>query len=201
MSGDIAFVGDVHGNLNALRGLWDALVARGEQHTVFLGDYINKGPQSAEVLRELIQYSHNGRATLLKGNHEVALLEAIESGDLTVFLKMGGAMTIRSYTGPRVGANVAEEFRTAVPEEHLEAMRRMSDTYETEVVIAQHLPPTHTSKFRISAHTPVGIRPRIGPSSAELDTGCGSGGGRLTALLWPSRDYLQVDADGALVTT
>jgi len=201
VSAEIAFVGDVQGNLSALRGLCDVLAARGEPHAVFLGDYVNKGTQSAEVMQELLAYSRAGRATLLMGNHEAALLDALDTGDLTTFLKMGGAMTIRSYVGARVGPDVLRDFRARFPNEHLDAIRRMPETYESDDLIAQHTPPAaSTPKFRISAHVPVGELPRIGRHSAQLDTGCGAESGRLTALLWHSLDYVQVDARGATVT-
>lgn len=201
MSVVIAFVGDVHGNLDALRGLCDLLGARGVPHAVFLGDYVNKGAQSAEVMRELLADSRSGRATLLKGNHEAALLEALDTGDLRKFLKMGGAMTIRSYVGAKVGPDVLADFRTSFPQEHVDAIRRMPEIYESDDVIAQHTPPTASkTKFRISAHVPVGELPRFWHDSVQLDTGCGAESGRLTALLWPSRDYVQVDARGRVVT-
>jgi len=201
VSAEIAFVGDVHGNLSALRGLCHVLAARGEPHTVFLGDYVNKGAQSAEVMQELLAHARAGRATLLRGNHEVALLEALDTGDLTTFLKMGGAMTIRSYVGVKVGPDVLSDFRAKLPREHLDALRRMPQTYESDDLIAQHTPSAApTPKFRISAHVPVGKLPRIGRHSAQVDTTCGSESGRLTALLWPSLDYIQVDARGAIVT-
>ena len=201
MSAEIAFVGDVHGNLSALRGLCQALTARGEAHAVFLGDYVNKGAQSAEVMQELLAYSRAGRVTLLAGNHEAALLDALDSGDLTAFLKMGGAMTIRSYVGGKVGPDVLKSFRASFPSEHLDAIRRMPVTYESDDLIAQHVPPAaSTSKFRISAHVTVGELPRIRRRSAQLDTGCGNESGRLTAMLWPGLNYVQVDARGTIVT-
>ena len=200
MSDETAFVGDVHGNLEALRGLNTALAALGQPHVVYLGDYVNKGQRSAEVMEQLLRSSQAGQATLLRGNHEAALLDAFETADLSAFLKMGGAMTIRSYVGRDVGPDVLADFKAAFPNEHLDAIRQMADRYETNEVIAQHGPsaPT-TSKFRISAHVPVGELPRIGPSSAELDTSGGAESGRLTALLWPSRNYVQVDTSGSLV--
>ncbi|MBL6275412.1 metallophosphoesterase [Micromonospora fiedleri] len=198
MNVEVAFVGDVHGNVNALRGLCDLLTSRGGPHMVFLGDYINKGSESAAVMRELLEQSRNGRATLLAGNHESVLREAFEAENLTAFLKMGGAMTIRSYVNGRVGADVLREFRASFPSEHLEALRRMPQTYETDDLIAQHLPPpASVKKFRISGHLPVGKLPRVGRNFAQLDTGCGDKYGRLSALLWPSRDVVQVDARGA----
>ena len=200
MTAEIAFVGDVHGNVSALRRLCHILTERGRLHAVFLGDYINKGAESAGVMLELFAYSQGGRATLLRGNHETALLEALETGNLAAFLKMGGAMTIRSYVGGHVGPDVLLDFRAHFPIAHLDAIRGMTETYELADVIAQHNPPSRsTGKFQISAHVPVGKLPRVGRHSAELDTGCGTPGGRLTALLWPSLNCVQVDAHGAVV--
>jgi serine/threonine protein phosphatase 1 len=201
VTNELAFVGDVHGNRRALQGLLDVLAARGGLHAVFLGDYINKGTESAAVMAQLLAYSQSGNATLLKGNHEGALLDAIDKGDLSVFLKMGGAMTIRSYVGGKVGPDVLRDFRASLPREHLEAVRRMPETYELDDLIAQHIPSgASTHKYRISAHVPVGKLPRIGRDSAQLDTGCGDETGRLTALIWPSLEYTQVDADGSIVS-
>ncbi|MBQ0901312.1 metallophosphoesterase [Micromonospora sp. U21] len=200
MNVEVAFVGDVHGNVDALRGLCDLLSSRGGPHMVFLGDYINKGPDSAAVMRELLEQSRTGRATLLAGNHESVLLEAFKTEDLAAFLKMGGAMTIRSYVNGRVGADVLRDFRARFPSEHLEALRSMPQTYETDDLIAQHMPPLASAdKFRISGHLPVGELARVGHNSAQLDTGCGDESGRLSALLWPSRDVVQVDARGAVL--
>jgi serine/threonine protein phosphatase 1 len=201
MSVELALVGDVHGNLRAVQGLWDVLVRRDVPHVVFLGDYINKGAQSGYVLQELISHAETGRATLLAGNHEAALLDALDRQDLSGFLKMGGAMTIRSYVGGRVGSDVLGDFLTSLPPEHLEALRGMPPTYETEDLVAQHIPSrSPTPKFRVSAHVPIGNLPRIGHRSAQLDTGCGTDSGRLTALLWPALNYIQVDNHGAVVT-
>ena len=197
----LAFVGDVHGNLHALQGLWDALSALRVPHVVFLGDYINKGADSAAVLAELVILSQTGRVTLLAGNHEIALIDALDRGDLGGFLKMGGAATIRSYIRGDVGPDVLAEFSKELPPSHLELLQGLSPSYETDDLIAQHLPVEGAgARFSFSAHAPVGHAPRIGRRSAQLDTGCGSGSGRLTAALWPSLEYVQVDADGDLIT-
>lgn len=200
MSDETAFVGDVHGNISSLNGLTGELARRGARHMVFLGDYINKGPHSAEVLDELVALSGSGSATLLSGNHEKALLEALDTEDLMSFLKMGGAMTIRSYVGAKVGPDVLSDFRASLPRLHLDALRGMADTWESEDVIARHVPSDMASrKFQISAHVPVGTLPKVGHNSSQLDTGCGTETGRLTALLWPSLEYIQVDARGEVV--
>lgn len=201
MNTELAFVGDVHGNLSALRGLWDVLVLREVPHVVFLGDYINKGASSADVMRDLISHAESGSATLLAGNHEAALLDALDRQDLSGFLKLGGAITIRSYVGGRVGPDVLGDFLASLPPKHLDALRGMPARFETDNLIAQHTRPSSPSpKFCVSAHVRVGNLPRIGRRSALLDTGCGSDSGRLTALLWPQRTYIQVDNYGAVVT-
>lgn len=198
MTDKLAFVGDIHGNLGAahriVRAVWD----RGVERIVFLGDYINKGERSAEVLTFLIDLWKEDRALLLMGNHEAALLEAIETGVLGSFLRMGGAMTIRSYVQGHVGPDVLADLLRGMPLEHLEALRAMPQAFEIDGLVAQHIPRVMTTaRFQVSAHVPVGPRPRIGDGFAMLDTGCGdSPTGRLTAFLWPSQKYLQVEAAG-----
>lgn len=201
MTNEYAFVGDVHGDYVALRHLWNQLAHVGVEHTVFLGDYVNKGPQSAEVLSLLSSLFSDGSVTLLRGNHEAALLEAVQTRDLARFLKMGGAATIRSYVGRAVQADVWRDFVEEFPQDHLELIQNMPVTFEVDQLIARHVPDgPRSTKYLVSAHRFAGLRPRIGHSSAQIDTGCGNPGGRLTAFLWPSRDYLQVDINGRVVS-
>ena len=200
MKGQTAFVGDVHGNVDALRGIWSLLSDLAVERAVFLGDYINKGPKSADAISMLRQLASGDRVTLLRGNHEIALLDALAKQDLAPFLKMGGAMTIRSYVGHSVGPDVLTEFVAAMPPEHVALLRGLTEIYETGHVIARHCPwDAPPEKYVISAHTPVGRVPRIGPDAAQIDTGCGDPGGRLTALMWPSLNYIQVDEHGEAV--
>ena len=199
MSEQTAFIGDVHGNIEALRGLLEA-VSPLAQHLVFLGDYINKGAHSAEVLGELLPLQRSGAATLLRGNHETAMLEALDSSDLSAFLKMGGAATIRSYVSGPVGPDVSAAWRRAIPQDHIAALRQMAATYETADLVAAHTESDATGgRFSVSAHVSVGELPLIDAHYAHVDTGCGTPSGRLTAFLWPSRAYVQVDEVGAVV--
>jgi hypothetical protein len=198
---EIAFVGDIHGNLAALNGIADLLVNDADiEHIVFLGDYINKSRDSAKVIARLVEISATGVVTVLRGNHETEMLNAIDSGDLAAFLKKGGASTIRSYVGRPVRPDVIDDFRLCVPDEHIHFLREMREVYETPEIIASHFPSTaDDSRFRISAHIPVGEHPVIKQNSALLDTNCGTATGRLTAFLWPSRRFQQVDSAGRFV--
>jgi serine/threonine protein phosphatase 1 len=199
MTTETAFIGDVHGKLQPLIGILDGLHSRHISHAVFLGDYLNKGQESAQVIEHLITVSKSASVTLLRGNHESAFLVALETDNLGPFLKMGGAATIRSYVGGNVGPNVAADLKAHVPLKHIELFRRMPIQFQSEKVVASHEPLRDPdSRYRISAHIPVGPEPVIRSDSANIDTGCGTEGGRLTALLWPSLAYIQVDASGEL---
>jgi hypothetical protein len=195
---ETAFVGDIHGNSAALNGLFGLLDQVGNiDQIVFLGDYINKGRDSAAVIQTLLDKSKEFCVTTLCGNHETEMLTALETGDLASFLKMGGASTIRSYVKREVSPDVISDFRACVPIEHIEFLRRMPQLYETEYVIASHQQPvTNDTRFRISAHIPVGDLPAVSATFAYVDTGCGTSTGRLTALVWPSLTYFQVDCQG-----
>lgn len=197
MNDEYAFVGDIHANLTALQAMRRIVDDIGVAKVVFLGDYINKGADSARVIEELYDFQRARDAVLLAGNHEHALLSAVDRKDLSGFIKMGGAMTIRSYVGRPVGPDVLGDLIDCLPSRHLELLRAMPTHFETDHLIAQHVPTRQaTRKFHISAHVPVGQVPLIGEGFARLDTGCGSGDGRLTAFMWPSMTYVQVDNCG-----
>lgn len=96
-------IGDIHGCADALARLL-AEIARhsgGREHRlVFLGDYIDRGPDSAGVLR-ILQYidrTEGERATFLMGNHERMLLDAYEKPfGVTAWLENGGRSTLTSF--------------------------------------------------------------------------------------------------------
>lgn len=99
-------VGDVHGRLDLLDelleriGADDALRAPMETSIVFLGDLIDRGPESAAVVeRARALAASDGRVRFLAGNHEELFLNAL-NGDrrsLKLFTRVGGRETILSY--------------------------------------------------------------------------------------------------------
>lgn len=75
---------DIHGCLNALREKLVHVDLSGDNKMIFLGDYIDYGPQSGQVLRfiyELQQKHGPKKVIVLKGNHEAMLLEWINEFD------------------------------------------------------------------------------------------------------------------------
>ena len=91
-------IGDIHGCYVALRTLLDELRCDSDDLIVFLGDLVDRGPDSyrvVETVRELVQ---SGRAICMLGNHEQMALDAQESAEnLRFWLQVGGAQTLESY--------------------------------------------------------------------------------------------------------
>ena len=95
-------IGDIHGERGKLERLLDTLgPGRGDQ-LVFLGDYVDRGPDAAGVVSRLIELSREVSCTFLLGNHESMFLDflgwkgaAYFGGD--AFLMNGGDRTLASY--------------------------------------------------------------------------------------------------------
>jgi serine/threonine protein phosphatase 1 len=131
-------IGDIHGRLDLLkkvhRGIDADTSASSAAQTVgiYLGDYIDRGPDSAGVLSELIDRAMTRPACFLRGNHEQLLLDFLEGKDLLGQWKaVGGLATLLSYGLPGAllaGNNPEEEVQQALrqrlPAEHLEFLGR-----------------------------------------------------------------------------
>lgn len=96
-------VGDIHGYADKLTALLNRVRVTKQDQMVFLGDYIDRGPNSKAVINFLIDFSLRFPQTIfLRGNHEQQLLNFIHSGateDLEFFLKYGGEASLESYGG------------------------------------------------------------------------------------------------------
>lgn len=126
-------IGDIHGRLDLLDGLLAQIradeAARGgvPGALIFLGDLVDRGPQSAQVIDRLIALKVERPGTrVLLGNHEEVFLGAL-AGDrktLRFFTRIGGAETILSYgiAADRYAAadfdELAQWLADAVPAAH-----------------------------------------------------------------------------------
>jgi serine/threonine protein phosphatase 1 len=87
---------------------------------VMLGDYVDRGPQSREVLDELIRRSADDRVVCLRGNHEEIMVAGLEDPGAEIqWLVNGGSATLASYAGN-------------VPPERVAWLRGLAVSYETE---------------------------------------------------------------------
>jgi serine/threonine protein phosphatase 1 len=120
-------IGDIHGALHKLQNL----IARCEEHAdgrtptfVFVGDYIDRGPQSSGVIRFLIELQQRmpERVITLAGNHETTVLSVIDGATLADhWLSQGGRETLRSY-------GIADTRE--LPREHVDWMRSLRLSYD-----------------------------------------------------------------------
>ena len=93
-------IGDVHGMLDPLIRLLDALPLRSGDGLVFLGDYIDRGPASREVVELVSSLSRDRDVVFLRGNHEEMLLSCVERGEDCLTWEFNGAgATVRSFGG------------------------------------------------------------------------------------------------------
>jgi serine/threonine protein phosphatase 1 len=95
-------VGDIHGEVELLDELLAKLPHRPGDRFVFVGDYIDRGPDSRRVVDRLIAFSRERQCVFLLGNHESMFLDflgwrddAYFAGD--AFLPNGGDRTLASY--------------------------------------------------------------------------------------------------------
>jgi serine/threonine protein phosphatase 1 len=115
-------VGDVHGSLDKLKALVEACREHAdgrEMRFVFLGDYIDRGPDSAGVLRFMmsLQADLPKQIVALMGNHEAWALSLLDGVvPVGAWLRNGGAETLLSYGVKDVGN---------LPRAHLEWMRSL----------------------------------------------------------------------------
>ncbi|HAC62945.1 MAG TPA: serine/threonine protein phosphatase [Cyanothece sp. UBA12306] len=91
-------IGDVHGHYETLVTLLEKLAPNNDDEIYFLGDLIDRGPQSAQVVDFVIRNSYS----CLLGNHEQMLLKTLGFGELDhhqlqAWLYSGGYNTLVSY--------------------------------------------------------------------------------------------------------
>lgn len=135
-------VGDIHGRLDCLDDLLARIAADragydGPVAYIFLGDLIDRGPDSAGVVERLLALSRGDTPMrVLLGNHEEVMLIAM-SGDraaLAMFERIGGRATLRSYgIDPAAYDAMSVDERIvalarAVPEAHLAFLSAFEDS-------------------------------------------------------------------------
>lgn len=97
-------VGDIHGRADLLAQIFARIdadeAARPVQHsiTVFLGDYVDRGLHSRDVIDQLIERQVNRRVATLRGNHDDSMLRALHDMDVALrWLGAGGRETLHAY--------------------------------------------------------------------------------------------------------
>ncbi len=136
-------IGDIHGRIDLL----DSLLKRIDEHLsnspiehsiqVFLGDYIDRGPASREVIQRLIERSLRHKIVCLKGNHEAFLMKFLEEPvSFDDWRQWGGLPTLMSYglkpprrIEPAGDEEIAIALRQVMPLEHQKFLAKLPVTF------------------------------------------------------------------------
>jgi len=212
-------VGDIHGSYEKLIAIHSKITAKMKHgdFLIFLGDYIDRGPASFNVIEFLISISDN-RTFFLTGNHERMLIDYIAGKvDYSLYSYNGGDSTLKSYR-EMTGS-------VSLPPSHEKFFNGLVRYYEGRDFIAVHAglrpgfisldnqtdhdlvwirEPFFRSEHRfqktvIFGHTPTyHLHGRKGEVYIDdrrniigIDTGAVYGG-KLTCIIWPDRDFIQV---------
>jgi serine/threonine protein phosphatase 1 len=145
-------VGDVHGCLSLLRRLEtqiveDAAAVAGEKWIVMIGDYVDRGPESAQVIDHLLSPPPEGfRRFCLAGNHEAEMANFMRAPSAnSSWLGFGGRETLLSYGIPEQKFAAGQSRRALqqvvasyVPAEHLQFIARLPAMLETPHFVFVH---------------------------------------------------------------
>lgn len=208
-------IGDIHGCLAALERLWEAVDPSPGDRIVFIGDYIDRGPDSKGVIDFLLALPKNLDVTFLTGNHEEKIfLATLHQSELDHWLNDWGApATLESY-----GPGGLDD----VPDSHWEFMRTLRVYVETEthifvhanleadVPLEQQLPftvihkkfgepaPHRSGKIMICGHTAQKTHVPLNMGHAICIDTDPDRGGWLTCLHVESGSYWQTNQQGQL---
>lgn len=214
MSKQIVAIGDIHGCVKTLKALWSKLEPFEDALHIFVGDYIDRGPSSKQVVDFLLNVRHEKECVFLRGNHEEMLLEALNNKNTKNWLYNGGDATMQSYND---ASKVAD-----LPESHLNFYKETKLYHETDDYFFVHagVPPhqtiseslkenasnpfflwgrEHLNAFEVPWEKTIifGHTPRPYPIQKDkmigIDTGCvysELGYGKLTAVVLPDKTFI-----------
>ncbi len=185
-------LGDIHGCDVALRTLFEQVPLRADDVLIVLGDVIDRGPRSREVIDLLLDVAERCQLISVMGNHEEMLLDVLShTRPIREWLDLGGQETLLSYGG------IIDD----IPDEHRAYFAGMVDYWETETDIFIHASlhpdepmaqqrldrlrwktlkgnelPHYSDKRVICGHTPQPGEPLAFDGWLCIDTGAHQGG-------------------------
>lgn len=197
-------IGDIHGCYDKLMSLMDKISPTIDDTIIFLGDYIDRGPQTRDVIDYLIKLNEVTNCIFLTGNHEQMLLDYINDQNDDMFLYTGGYATLESYGNLNqlkehthmCFLNSLEWYNTDDQYIYVHAglvpnvALHEQDHHDLIWIRANFiLYPTKLTKKVIYGHTP-NRSPQVAIDKIGIDTGAFMGG-KLTAIQLPEETFIQ----------
>ncbi|MBN1635968.1 MAG: serine/threonine protein phosphatase [Deltaproteobacteria bacterium] len=207
-------IGDIHGCLYKLKDLLKQIEPGLNDTLIFLGDYIDRGYASRDVVDFLIDLADQARCVFLRGNHEEMFINFLEFGtNRNLYFANGGISTIMSYLEEAEFVSHSQVAK-ALPMNHRDFYAGLKWYYEDEGYIYVHagvrpfipfekqvnedllwirnefiFSPTGLTKKVIFGHTPF-TQVLIRDDKIGIDTGAVYGG-CLTAICLPEEIIIQ----------
>lgn len=130
MSGRILAIGDIHGCNTALDTLLSQIQVQPEDTVVLVGDIIDRGPGTRQVIDRLLELQQQCTLHFIRGNHEQMLFGVLEgTQDIVKWLVyFGGQEAVDAYGGSL----------EAIPAEHLDFLRSSIDYFDTSTEVFVH---------------------------------------------------------------
>ncbi len=210
--GKLFAIGDIHGCYKKLRILLEKVNIDFRHDTlIFMGDYIDRGPLSFEVVEYLIKLKKKHENIIfLRGNHEEMLLKYLAGHDRYVYLSNGGQQTLESYLKRSYDVDTGP-----IPQDHIEFLKSLDLYFQTDDFIFVHAglkegicledqvsedllwirrsfvkSKYDFGKCIIFGHTPFS-KPLVEPNKIGIDTGAVFGN-KLTCIELPTKKFYNV---------
>jgi serine/threonine protein phosphatase 1 len=134
-------IGDIHGCLEELACLVDQIPIEKDDRVVFLGDYVDRGPNSKGVISYLLEVEKRPlrEIVFLSGNHEEMFLSflGLGGGHGDMFLYNGGGSTLASYGIPQERA-FRKDNLAVIPPNHLAFLTGLKRYHVVESFLCVH---------------------------------------------------------------
>lgn len=152
-------ISDVHGCVNELNGLLEAAEYDSKRDQLLLiGDYVDRGPNSKETVKRVMELVLENGAIALRGNHDQRFVDLVRQGSAAVrakFAEHGGMQTLASYCG----TVFSEGAWDGISEERFGQLREeIAAAHGQHIAFLGNLPLYHEDEGHIYAHA--GINPR-----------------------------------------
>lgn len=228
--GPFDIIGDIHGCFDELTALLNELGYRVDRHSVtppdgrkaiFLGDLVDRGPKTPDVLRMVMGMVQRGTAFCVPGNHDIKLMRKLRGKDVQITHGLAETLAqlaneppefiaaVKQFLDDLVSHYVLDEGRLVVAHAGLKAemqgrgsgkVREFALYGETTGETDEFGLPIRypwAEQYRGTASVVYGHTPIPAPEwlnhTINIDTGCVFGGS-LTALRWPEREIVSIPA-------
>ena len=162
--------GDIHGHYDEIKKLVSLIKPDDHDMLIFLGDYIDRGRQSFEVIEYLLELKEQYNCVFLKGNHEELFMNYLSNTNEDLYLYNGGDMTVSSYVDHGFAIDRYISYKDRIlPKTHIDFFINLKLYYENDKYIFIH----------------AGLLPKNIPLKQQpVDT-----------LLWERYDFINSDFD------